>query len=248
MEQRKEPGIQVPVPDMRSSVRCPMSGVRGPICARMRAVIAARLLLIVGVLGVVGAVNALSKPGQNRPWPLRPWWMFAMLTSELIPIRFVVRALLVVVLARFGALDHGAGRIGLALIFAGWLAHSVLLVRAMRARRAMADAVDSAGIPAATSGRIPLKRVVAGNPYRMPAPDRAYRGHRIPARLSDGPIQDTRRRPPARPAPDTRWQLARRQPETAGKAAAARTRGARLGDRKRLVPAPCRMQQSMINS
>ena len=132
-------------------------------------VIAARLLFIFGALGMVRALNTLSKPGHNRPWPLRPWWLFAMLTSELIPVRFVVRALLVVVLARFGALDHGAGRVGLALIFAGWLAHGVLLARAMRARRAMADAVDSAGIAAATSGRIPLKRVVAGNPYRVPA-------------------------------------------------------------------------------
>ena len=66
--------------------------------------IAARLLLILGGLSVVGAVNALIRPNHDRSWHLRPWWLFAMLTAELVPVRFVVRLAAVAMLTAFGAL------------------------------------------------------------------------------------------------------------------------------------------------
>ena len=131
----------------------------------IRAMVAARLLLI---LGVVGAVNALVKPNFEQSWRLRPWWFFAMLTSELVPLRFAFRALLILILSGFGAFGYGAGRLGFSLVIATWLAHGALLALAVRARRAMTDALDSADIPPASSARVPSRRVLAGNPYQIP--------------------------------------------------------------------------------
>ncbi len=134
----------------------------------MAALIAARLLLILGVLAIVGTVNALARPNHDRSWHLRPWWFFAMLTAELVPVRFVIRLAVVAALAALGALDHGAGRVGLGLIVTAWAGHLWILARASRARGAMAKAMTAAGVDGARGRRTGSLRALAGNPYRVP--------------------------------------------------------------------------------
>jgi len=124
--------------------------------------------LILGVLSVVGAVNALAKPNHDRSWHLRPWWLFAMLTAELIPLRFAVRLGLVMGFTALGALDHTAGMIGLWLVVASWLGHLWLLTRAVRARSAMRKSISRPHTGGAARAPAMWPRILAGNPYPVP--------------------------------------------------------------------------------
>lgn len=131
--------------------------------------IAARILFVLSLLGLIGAANALWRPNHDRSWVFRPWWLFAVLTGELVPLRIAIHGLLVVVLAAFGALDHRAGRIGLWLTAFTWAGYGWLQWRARRTRHVMNAALDRAGIPASPGARAPWGRILAGYPYRVPS-------------------------------------------------------------------------------
>ena len=75
----------------------------------MSSTIAARVLFALSLLGALGAANALWRPDHDRSWVFRPWWLFAVLTGELVPLRIAAHGLVVVILSFFGALDHRAG-------------------------------------------------------------------------------------------------------------------------------------------
>jgi acetyl esterase/lipase len=132
-------------------------------------VIAARLLLILGMLAVVGAVNALMRPNHDRSWHLRPWWLFAMLTGELVFVRFAIRLVVVLLLAAFGALEHRAGVIGAWLVVAAWMGHVVLVFRSLRARSAMRQALAEEAFEPGPRIPVPARRILVGNPYPLPA-------------------------------------------------------------------------------
>ncbi|MBT8197358.1 MAG: hypothetical protein KJO84_02535, partial [Acidimicrobiia bacterium] len=73
---------------------------------------AGSVLLVVGVIGLFGAINALRRPRPDRHPALQPWWLPAMLVAELIPIRIAVHAVIGIVAIWLGALDHLSGRVG----------------------------------------------------------------------------------------------------------------------------------------
>jgi len=131
--------------------------------------LAARILFIISLLGIVGAINALAKPNHDRNWHLRPWWLFAVLTGELVPLRVAIHAALAGVLAGFGALDHRIGRVGLTLTLVTWVGYAVLQARAARTKRVMNDTLDAAGTAPAAMTRPPWHRILAGYPYRLPS-------------------------------------------------------------------------------
>jgi acetyl esterase/lipase len=130
--------------------------------------LAGRILFIISLLGVIGAVNALARPNHERGWHLRPWWLFAVLTGELVPLRILIHAALLAVLSALGALEHRAGRIGLVLTVVTWAGYAVLQLRAARTKHVMNDALNAAGIADTASPRAPWQRIVTGYPYRVP--------------------------------------------------------------------------------
>ena len=130
--------------------------------------LAARILFVSSLLGSIGAVNALARPNHALPWPLRPWWLFAVLTAELVPLRIVLHGALTAALVALGAADYRAGRIGLGLTSFMLAAYAVLQVRAHRAAPAIATALDEAGIATRARSRPRLLRILAAYPYRLP--------------------------------------------------------------------------------
>ena len=130
--------------------------------------LAARVLFVISLLGVVGAANALAKPNHDRSWHFRPWWLFAVMTGELVPLRLAVHAVFVVALATFGALEHRAGRVGLGLTLITWAAYVVLQARAAKARHAMDDALEATDVAQWARTRPTWSRILVGYPYRVP--------------------------------------------------------------------------------
>ena len=131
--------------------------------------VAARILFVFSLLGLVGAVNALAKPNYDLGWALRPWWLFAVLTGELVPLRLAVRGILVGVLWRFGALEHRAGQMGLFLTAVTWVGYLVLMRRAANARGVVSSTLDAAGSAPIEPMRPRWPRILIGYPYRVPA-------------------------------------------------------------------------------
>lgn len=73
------------------------------------------ILLAAGILGVIHIANAMAP--RARPWPLMLWSFFASwLTLELVWHHVAFGVLLTAVLVAGGALDHGAGWVGLVLM------------------------------------------------------------------------------------------------------------------------------------
>ncbi len=129
---------------------------------------AARILFVLSLFGLFGALNALWRPNHERSWVLRPWWLFATLTGELIPLRIVIHGLLVVVLTALGALDHRAGRVAIWLTAATWALYVVLLLRAARTKQVVAASLDEQEISRLPARRRPTLRIMTGYPYRVP--------------------------------------------------------------------------------
>jgi acetyl esterase/lipase len=95
-------------------------------------------------------------------------WMPAMLTAELIPVRFSIHAVLVVVLIWLGALQNPLGWLALGMTIITWIAYVVLQLRARRARHAVEDALAAAGIDTAHFAEVEIARVALAYPYRIP--------------------------------------------------------------------------------
>lgn len=101
--------------------------------------VAALLLLGLGLVAAVGTVNALR--------PARAWWLVigswaaAWVTIELAPHLIVGSAIVAAGLVALGALDHAVGVVGLTLLAAADLVGVVFTWRAVRSVTAARDAV-----------------------------------------------------------------------------------------------------------
>jgi len=130
--------------------------------------VAASVLFVISLFGIVGAINALRAAGEDRHPALRPWWFPAMLTAESVPLRVAIHAGLVGLLVWAGALDYRIGRIGLWLTLGTWVMYGFLQYRAARAKRAMAGALAEMGISASGFARVEWAKVLTTYPYRVP--------------------------------------------------------------------------------
>jgi len=131
-------------------------------------VIAAGLLFVLSLLGLIGAFNALRGPATHRAPALRPPFLPTLLTAEAVPLRVLIHAAVAGVLIAAGALDRLAGRVGLVMTLLTWLAYVLIQWRAGSTRRVMAAALATAGIAADGYAHIDWRRVVAAYPYRIP--------------------------------------------------------------------------------
>ncbi|NNF68338.1 MAG: alpha/beta hydrolase [Acidimicrobiia bacterium] len=125
------------------------------------------MLLVVGVIGLFGAINALRRPRPDRHPALQPWWLPAMLVAELIPIRIAVHAVIGIVAIWLGALDHLSGRVGVVLTLLTWIGYGVLQARSHRALPALRRALNEIGITD-VEAEVEWSRALAGYPYRTP--------------------------------------------------------------------------------
>ncbi len=131
--------------------------------------IAARILFLLSLFALAGAVNALRAANAHRHPLFRPWWLPALLTAEAVPLRIAIHAVVTLVLVALGALDYTAGRIGLALTVLTWLGYAAIQFRARGAKRAMAGALEDMGVDAEGFARVEWRSVLRAYPYRMPA-------------------------------------------------------------------------------
>ncbi|MDJ0496407.1 MAG: alpha/beta hydrolase [Acidimicrobiia bacterium] len=130
--------------------------------------LAASLLFILSLLGLIGALNALRGPATHRRPQYRPPWLPVLLTAEAVPVRVVVHGVLAVLLIWAGALDRLAGRIGLVLTILTWVGYVAIQWRAASTKRVMAAALRDAGIDPHGFAHIDWRRVLGAYPYRIP--------------------------------------------------------------------------------
>lgn len=130
--------------------------------------IATFLLLFLALSGLFGAVNALRSPTLRGPIWTRPRWMPAMLTSELLPLRVSIHAVLVIVLITMGALENPLGWVALAMTIVSWIGYVFLQLRARMAKHAMEEALDAAGIDTTDFAEVEIARIALVYPYRIP--------------------------------------------------------------------------------
>ena len=131
--------------------------------------IAASLLFVLSLLGLIGAINALRGPATHRRPHLRPPFLPAILTAEAVPIRVAVHAVVAAILIAVGALDHLAGRVGLVLTLITWIGYVVIQWRAGSTKKVVRTALNDAGIPSEGFAHVDWRRVLAAYPYRIPA-------------------------------------------------------------------------------
>jgi acetyl esterase/lipase len=119
--------------------------------------VAAALLLALGLVAVVGGLNALR---PARHWSLVLWsWMAAWVTIELAPHLIVASAIAAVALVALGGLEHELGIAGLALLGIADLCGLVFTWRALRSGVAARDAIAELD-PAPDVPRFPRSHVV----------------------------------------------------------------------------------------
>jgi acetyl esterase/lipase len=120
-------------------------------------VIAAILLLLLGILSTASAANAI--------WPIRSQWLAfpsffaAWLTIELAAHTSIVQVGAAALLTWWGALDNPLGWIGLGLLVLGWIGRVVLWSRSRGAAGVVADALAESGY-AAPVARVPRKHLM----------------------------------------------------------------------------------------
>lgn len=131
-------------------------------------VLAAGLLFVLSLLGLIGAINALRGPAIHRRPQYRPPWLPVLLTAEAVPVRVVVHAIAALLLIWAGALDRLAGRIGLILTLLTWLGYVAIQWRAAGTKRVMATALAEIGVDSTGFAHIDWRRVLATYPYRLP--------------------------------------------------------------------------------
>jgi acetyl esterase/lipase len=130
--------------------------------------LAASLLFILSLLGLIGAVNALRGPATHRKPQYRPPWLPVLLTAEAVPIRVALHGVLAALLIWAGALDRLAGRIGLVLTILTWVGYVAIQWRAASTREVMAAALQDVGIDPDGFAHVDWRRVLAVYPYRIP--------------------------------------------------------------------------------
>jgi acetyl esterase/lipase len=130
--------------------------------------IAARILFLLSLFALVGAINALRSANTDRHPLLRPWWLPALLTAEAVPLRITIHAVIVAVLVAFGALDYTVGRAGMVLTLLTWAGYVVIQYRAARAKREMASALEDMGVDPEGFAHVGWRDVLRAYPYRTP--------------------------------------------------------------------------------
>jgi acetyl esterase/lipase len=130
--------------------------------------LAAGLLFVLSLLGLIGAINALRGPATHRRPQYRPPWLPVLLTAEAVPVRVVVHATAALLLIWAGALDRLAGRVGLVLTLLTWLGYVAIQWRAASTKRVMATALAEIGVDSTGFAHIEWRRVLAAYPYRLP--------------------------------------------------------------------------------
>ena len=131
--------------------------------------LAAAILFLLSLLGLLGAVNALRGPATDRRPVLRPPFLPTLLTAEAVPLRVAIHAVVALLLIWAGALDHLAGRVGLVLTAMTWVGYVVIQWRAAGTKKVVADALESVGIPDEDYAHVDWNRVLAAYPYSVPA-------------------------------------------------------------------------------
>ena len=101
--------------------------------------VAALLLLGLGLVAAVGTLNAL-RPARNWLFAVGSWAL-AWVTVELAPILISGSALGAVALVALGALEHTVGVVGLVLLVVSDLVGALFAWRALRSVRAARDAI-----------------------------------------------------------------------------------------------------------
>ncbi|MDJ0960290.1 MAG: alpha/beta hydrolase [Acidimicrobiia bacterium] len=130
--------------------------------------LAGRVLFVLSLFALVGAINALRAANADRHPALRPWWFPALLAAEAVPLRVTIHAIVGALLIWAGALEHRIGRIGLWLTVATWVGYVVIQWRAARTKHVVAEALRKAGIDPDGFAHIEWRRVFAAYPYRLP--------------------------------------------------------------------------------
>ncbi|MDJ0924439.1 MAG: alpha/beta hydrolase [Acidimicrobiia bacterium] len=130
--------------------------------------IAASLLFLLSLLGLIGAFNALRGPATHRRPQYRPPWLPALLTAEAVPARVLVHGGVAALLIWAGALNQIAGRVGLVLTLVTWIGYVVIQWKAAGAKQVMAEALAAAGIDATGFAHVDWRRVLTAYPYRLP--------------------------------------------------------------------------------
>jgi acetyl esterase/lipase len=131
--------------------------------------IAAQILFLTSLLGLLGAVNAVRKLDPRRHPLLRPWWFPALLTAELVPARVIIHGAVLSACVAASALDHVAGRLGLWLTAAAWVLYVPIQMRATAARPAIAASLLEMGLEARDTAPVDWRSVTLGWPYRLPS-------------------------------------------------------------------------------
>ncbi len=130
--------------------------------------LAASLLFLLSLLGLLGAVNALRGPALHRRPALRPPFLPVLLTAEAVPLRVLIHGVVAALLIWAGALQHLAGRAGLVITLFTWVAYVFIQWRAAGTKRVFAHALGESGIDVTGFARIEWRRVLAAYPFRIP--------------------------------------------------------------------------------
>ncbi len=130
--------------------------------------VAAALYLVLALLSLLAAINAVRPPLVDSHPSRRPPWLPVMLTTETIPIRILYRLLVSVAAWALGALDTIAGRAGLALMTLSTGLLVIALRRSLRAGRAMRAALATIAIEHDPRGSVAWFHAVLAYPYRVP--------------------------------------------------------------------------------
>ena len=102
--------------------------------------LAAILLLVLGVLAAAGTLNA-ARP-STRWWLIAPSWIAAWVTAELAAHLILASSLVAAILIALGALDHVAGVVGLVLLVVADVVGAIGALRAHRSRAALRDLLE----------------------------------------------------------------------------------------------------------
>lgn len=135
----------------------------------------AAALLLLGIFSLSTAAVAVLR-GRNIGPLVVPYFLVGWITGELAPHWLAVQAGTAVALVAGGGLEETTGRVGLGLLFVGWIGLAVAQYRAALAepvlRRALREGLDRPDESPGELGRVrsyvPYRELV--NPWRMRRP------------------------------------------------------------------------------
>jgi len=128
----------------------------------------ASIYLVLSLLGLLAAVNAVRPPLVDSPPTRRPPWLPVMLTTETTPLRLLWRGLLTAGAWQLGVLDSVIGQVALWITVTSSLLLLVALSRSLRSGGIIERALTAGGVEHSAKGAIEWFRAVAAYPYRVP--------------------------------------------------------------------------------